>query len=108
MKTHYVFCPKCDERIDTTLRAIKDGSLCTECGEKFWPEKLKRIDDTARGLVFAGAIVCIVGLAGGFVALAQKDDKVSGIIAASSFLSIGMFLCLIGLLQHIRTALEKK
>jgi hypothetical protein len=103
--SHYTFCPKCGERIATTLAKSKNGINCIDCGEKFWPEKVERECAEGGSLTFVGfalgiggIIACVMGLFG------ASAELVSIGVGA---LSAGVSTVAVAQLFHIRAAMEK-
>ena len=103
--SHYAFCPKCGVRHGTTqAQAAANGIECGVCGEKFFPQKVERQDDSGGFISFFGGLLILVGIAACVLAFFGFPPAV-GIGAGA--MSTGGSLIVVAQLFHIRQAVEK-
>jgi uncharacterized protein YacL len=117
MNTHYVLCPQCTHRIETTVISAQAGLKCEQCNVAFWPEKVlklgnfaskeeKSIKEIAKVLVVIGSLALCIGLIITVVAVFQNEALPFAI--GGGFFSIGVLISFYAQILHIRAALEKK
>jgi predicted Kef-type K+ transport protein len=103
MSTHYTFCEKCDLKILVGKNALAKGVVCPECGDRFSPTKLNRVNKVGRELSGLAGIAIMLGIAFAVVSFFVPELT----IAADAFLWIGLISFVLAQLLHIRAAVEK-
>lgn len=119
-----VYCPKCNQKIETDADSIRAGIVCPTCGTGFIPHKVETelkyptipipatsVEQNAGQL--SRLSVCFIVLGFIIVLLSGYVGATDGDAWGTFYTGLGFFcggLWLLGLAQlfHIRAALEKK
>jgi uncharacterized paraquat-inducible protein A len=105
MSSHYTICEKCDLKIPVGKSALTKGVVCPECGDRFSPKKLNRVDARGRSLTILALINIAVGALLVLASFCGADADLR--IFAYLLFSFGLSTFVVAQLLHIRAAVEK-